>query len=147
MAAVRKSVIVPHSCATMFELVDAVERYPGFLPWCPRTQVLERDETVTRARIEVDYHGLRTAFTTRNLKQPPERMSLELVEGPFERFAGEWRFAVLGERGCRVELVLDYAPSNALLDRVLAGVFGQIAEDLIDRFVEEAERRAREHPQ
>ena len=142
MATVRKSVIVPHSCATMFELVDAVERYPRFLPWCPRTEVLERDAAVTRARIDVDYHGLRTAFTTRNLKQPCERMALELVEGPFERFAGEWRFAALGEEGCRVELALDYTPSNALLDRVLARVFEQIAEDLVDRFVGEADRRA-----
>jgi ribosome-associated toxin RatA of RatAB toxin-antitoxin module len=142
MASVRKSAIVARSCASMFALVDAVERYPRFLPWCPRTEVLQRDAQCTVARIEVDYHGLKTAFATRNRKEFPGRMELELVEGPFEHFAGEWRFQPLGAGGCRVELALEYATANALADRILAGVFGQIAETLVDRFVEEAEADA-----
>ena len=125
----------------MFALVEGVERYPEFLPWCPRTQVLERDAGTTRARIDVDYHGLATSFATRNRKEAPHRMTLELEEGPFESLAGEWRFTPLGGEGCRVELTLDYTLANALLDRVLAGVFGQIVETLVDRYVEEAERR------
>ena len=44
MPTVRKSVIVPHSCARMFALVEDVERYPEFLPWCAATEVLERTE-------------------------------------------------------------------------------------------------------
>jgi ribosome-associated toxin RatA of RatAB toxin-antitoxin module len=139
MPTVRKSVIVPHSCAAMFDLVDAVERYPEFLPWCARTRVLERDDAVTVGRVDIDFRGLRTSLTTRNRKERPASMSMELVEGPFERFSGEWRFAPLGETGCRVELALEYAAASALLDRVLAGVFAQIAETLVDRFVAEAD--------
>ena len=143
MPTVRQTVIVQRSCATLFDLVDAVERYPAFLPWCPRARVLERDDAVTVARIDVDYHGLKTAFTTRNRKERPRSMTMELVEGPFERLAGEWRFAPLGAEGCRVDLTLDYTLASTLLDRVLAGVFGQIAETLVDRFVAEAEGQGR----
>jgi len=142
MAHVRKSVIVPHSCATMFALVDGVERYPEFLPWCPRTAVLERTPELTRARIDVDYHGLKTSFSTRNAKRPPHAMTLELVEGPFESLAGEWRFEPLGDDGCRVELSLDYQASGGALTALLAPVFGQIVETLVDRFVERAENAA-----
>ena len=142
MAHVRKSVIVPHSCATMFALVDAVEHYPEFLPWCPRTAVLERTPEVTRARIDVDYHGLKTSFTTRNAKRAPHAMTLELVEGPFESLAGEWRFEPLGAEGCRVELALDYKAAGGALGAILAPVFGQIVETLVDRFVERADQAA-----
>ncbi|HUP97292.1 MAG TPA: type II toxin-antitoxin system RatA family toxin [Usitatibacter sp.] len=138
MPTVRKSAIVPQDCATLFALVDDVEGYPRFLPWCPRTHVLQRDDEVTQAHIEIDFHGLKTALTTRNLKQFPERMTLELIEGPFESFAGEWRFSPLGGNGCRVELALDYTLASAFLDRVLALAFGHIADTLVDRFVEEA---------
>ena len=142
MPTVRKSVIVPHTCDTMFALVDGVERYPEFLPWCPRTELFERTAQVTRARIEIDYHGLRSHITTRNEKQPTEWMSLALVDGPFESFSGEWRFAPLGDEGCRVEFLLDYTFSGGALDALLAPVFGQIIETLVDRFVERADQPA-----
>jgi ribosome-associated toxin RatA of RatAB toxin-antitoxin module len=138
MPTVRKSAIVPRRCETLFALVDDVERYPEFLPWCPRTRVLERDDRVTVARIDIDYRGLKSHFVTRNAKHPPGRMTLELVEGPFEKLAGEWTFAPLGDRGCRAELTLEYEFAGSLLDVVLQGVFGHIAATLVDGFVQRA---------
>jgi ribosome-associated toxin RatA of RatAB toxin-antitoxin module len=142
MTTVLKSAIVAHSCATMFDLVDDAASYPEFLPWCPRTQVFERTPALTRARIEVDYHGLKAVVATRNAKQYPHGMTLELVEGPFERFRGEWRFAPLGEQGCRVEFSLDYTLAAGVLEPLLASVFGQIADTLVERFVERADALA-----
>ena len=139
MPTVRKSVIVNRPAAAMFALVDDVESYPRFLPWCSGAHVSERTEAVTVARLDIDYHGLTTSIRTRNAKEPPERMTLEFVEGPFERFKGEWRFVELGEEGCRVDFALDYAFSSVALETVLGGVFGHIAETLVDRFVQRAE--------
>ena len=142
MATVLKSVLVPHSASTMFALVDDVERYPEFLPWCPAAQLIERTGEVTRARIDIGYHGLVSHISTVNRKRAPERMDLELVEGPFDEFHGHWRFLSLGEAGCRVELSLDYALSNAAADAVLRPVLGHILETLVDRFVARAEALA-----
>src|SRR5258708_5616180 len=103
MPNVRKSVIVTRACSTMFDLVEDIERYPDFLPWCSGAEVLERTAKATRARLDIDYHGLKMQFTTLNRKERPKRMTMELAEGPFERLAGEWRFVPLGEHGCRVE--------------------------------------------
>ena len=139
MPFVRKSVIVPHACGTMFDLVDRVEDYPTFLPWCSRVDLIERTDQVTAARLHVDYHGLSAKIATRNLKEPPGSMRLELVEGPFETFAGTWRFTALGDAGCRVEFVLDYAMAGGPLDVLLEPVFGQIAATLVDSFVARAE--------
>jgi ribosome-associated toxin RatA of RatAB toxin-antitoxin module len=143
MPTVRKSVIVAQPCATMFALVDDVERYAEFLPWCSGAKVYERTPEVTRARIDLDYHGLTSHFTTLNRKDPPREMALEFVDGPFDEFKGRWRFTPLGEEGCRVELALDYAFSNAALQVLLGPVFGHIMETLVDRFVERAEARER----
>jgi ribosome-associated toxin RatA of RatAB toxin-antitoxin module len=145
MPTVRKSVIVPRSCETMFALVDDVERYPEFLPWCSSTEVFERTAEVTRARIDIDYHGLTSHISTLNRKRPPREMTLEFVDGPFEQFAGLWRFTKLGDDGCRVEFSLDYAFSSKALEVLLGPVFGNIIETLVDRFVQRAEapRRSR----
>ena len=139
MATVRKSTIVPCPCATMFDLVDRVEDYPRFLPWCRAVEVLERSEAVTAARLEIDYHGLATRIATRNVKQRPNRMDLTFVEGPFESFAGSWTFTPLGEGGCRVEFALDYELARGALALALAPVLGRIMGTLVDRFVERAQ--------
>jgi ribosome-associated toxin RatA of RatAB toxin-antitoxin module len=139
MPTVTKSVLVPHSPERMFELVDGVEEYPQFLPWCPRTRLLERTAEITRARIDVDYHGLKTHFSTRNRKQAPRRMDIALEDGPFERLEGAWTFTPLGEAGTRVELSLAYELASRAMGQVLAPVFGHIMETLVDRFVERAD--------
>ena len=144
MPNVRKSVIVPHPCATMFALIDACERYPEFLPWCSGGEVFERTDAVTRARIDIDYHGLKTHVSTRNAKDAPRAMDLEFVDGPFEAFRGQWRLAPLGEEGCRVELALDYAFESAALETLLGAVFGHVMETLVDGFVARAEALAQE---
>ena len=146
MPTARKSALVPQSCATLFELVDDVERYPEFLPWCASAEVLERDARTTRARIDVDYHGLKSHVTTRNAKEAPHRMTLELEEGPFERFSGEWTFRSLGERGCRVEFALEYEAERGAVAVLLEGVFGYIASTIVDRFVERAAEVSGEAP-
>ena len=139
MPNVLKSVLVPHSARTMFDLVDDVERYPEFLPWCSGARVSERTETLTRARIEIDYHGLASHFSTLNRKQAPSRMDLELEEGAFDSFTGRWSFTPLGDAGCRVEFSLDYGFSGAAMTALLEPVFGHIIETLVDRFVARAE--------
>jgi ribosome-associated toxin RatA of RatAB toxin-antitoxin module len=139
MPTVTKSVLVPHSAERMFQLVDAVEDYPRFLPWCSGTKLIERSDAVTRARIDIDYHGLETHFTTRNRKQAPRRMDIALEEGPFDRLEGSWTFTALGSEGTRVELSLDYELASRSMSRVLAPVFGHIMETLVDRFVAQAD--------
>jgi ribosome-associated toxin RatA of RatAB toxin-antitoxin module len=142
MPTVRKSVIVARPREALFALVERCEDYPRFLPWCSAAEVFERDERVTRARICIDYHGLQSHIETRNVKEAPERIALEFVDGPFREFHGVWTFAALGTEGCRVELALDYAFANRALEAMLGPVFGHIVETLVDRFVARAESAA-----
>jgi ribosome-associated toxin RatA of RatAB toxin-antitoxin module len=143
MPTVRKSAIVPSSCKKMFALVEDIESYPEFLPWCAGTEVFARDSRITRARLDVSYHGLRTHISTLNRKDPPERIELQFEDGPFERFGGEWRFSPLGGEGCKVELTLDYAFSSTALEKLLGPLFGDIADTMVESFVLRAESIAK----
>jgi ribosome-associated toxin RatA of RatAB toxin-antitoxin module len=139
MRRVTKSVLVPYAPAQMFELVDRVELYPQFLPWCGGASVLGESDSHKTARIDIDYHGVRAHFTTDNANEPPERIVITLKDGPFRHLHGEWRFKALGEYGCKVELELAYEFATALLDKAIGPVFGHIANTFIDAFVKRAE--------
>lgn len=138
MPEVNKSVLVDFSPEQMFALVDAVERYPEFLPWCGGASVSYRDEHKTRATLAINYRGIRQSFTTENTKQPGQAISVRLVEGPFKTLDGNWRFVALADRGCKVELRLRYEFSSKLLAKLVGPVFGYIANTFIDAFVRRA---------
>lgn len=139
MHCVKKNVLVPFRREQMFELVDDVESYPKFLPWCGGARVLERSGDRKTARIDIDYHGVRAHFTTDNVNRPPDAIVITLNDGPFRHLHGEWRFVALGDIGCRIEFALAYEFATLLLDKVIGPVFGHIANTLIDAFVRRAE--------
>jgi ribosome-associated toxin RatA of RatAB toxin-antitoxin module len=138
MAVIEKSVLIARTAQQMFDLVDGVERYPEFLPWCGGTELLERTATVTVARIHVNYHGIKAHFATENPKEAPHRMDIRLREGPFRRLDGGWRFIALGDAGCKVEFRLNYEFSSKVLEKALGPVFGHIVGSFVESFVKRA---------
>lgn len=138
MKRIARSAIVEHSAAEMYALVDGIEAYPEFLPWCAQAVVHERKPGATRATLTVGLHGLRHAFTTQNQNRPGEAIDMRLVQGPFRRFHGEWRFVPLGEHACRIEFTLEYEFSSRTLGRLLAPLFDGIADSMVEAFVRRA---------
>jgi ribosome-associated toxin RatA of RatAB toxin-antitoxin module len=140
---IRKTALVGHSAERIFDLIDAAERYPEFLPWCAAATILERNEVLVRARLTIDYHGLRLNFSTRNDKRRPEHMSIRLEQGPFRSFEGEWQLKSLAADACRIDFALRYELDSALA-RLASPVFDRIADTLVDAFVARAEQLGRE---
>jgi ribosome-associated toxin RatA of RatAB toxin-antitoxin module len=138
MTEVNKSVLVGYSALCMFALVDAVERYPEFLPWCESTNLIYRDAQVLRAAIRINYRGIKQRFSTENAKDEPRLMKIKLIEGPFRALGGCWRFTDLGPNGCKIEFSLRYEFASRLLEKLVGPVFGYIANSLVDAFVKRA---------
>jgi ribosome-associated toxin RatA of RatAB toxin-antitoxin module len=136
---VKKSALVRHSAQEMFDLVADVEGYPKFLPWCDAATLLSRSEDELCGRIEVARLGVRQVFATCNKLEPPERMYLDLKEGPFRKLTGVWSFTPLRQDACKVELELEFEFSGRLIDKAFGGVFGQIANSMVDAFCKRAD--------
>lgn len=140
MALVNRSVLVGHSAQQMFELVDRVEDYPQFLPWCGGTNVSMRTEDRLVASIDINYMHIRQQFSTENSNEHPTLIRIRLVDGPFRLLEGEWRFRALGDAACKIEFMLHYEFSSKILDTVLGPVFGFIANSFVEAFIERADR-------
>ena len=140
MITIKKNALVLHSREKMFSLVDEVENYPSFLPWCGTSKVLERTNQVTRASIQINYHGVKQVFTTENNKIYPKKMVIKLINGPFRSLKGEWRFLEIESGACKIELELHYEFSNVILDKLISPVFNMIANTFIDNFVAKANK-------
>ena len=137
---IHRSALIERSAATTFDVIEAAERYPEFLPWCESAVILARDEAVVAARITVNYHGVRFGFTTRNPKARPRWMAIHLEQGPFRRFEGEWNLTELTPTACKIAFSLRYELRSDLLGKVAGRVFDGIANTLVDAYARRAEQ-------
>ena len=137
---IRRSALIGRPAPSTFDLIEAAEYYPAFLPWCANAVILSRDDSVVTARITVNFHGLRFDLTTRNPKRRPHWMGIHLERGPFRRFEGEWQLLELAPEACKIEFTLRYEFDHLLVGKLAAGVFDGIADTMVDAFARRAEQ-------
>lgn len=137
---IRRTALVKYSPEQMFDLVNEVEAYPKRFHWCSGAQVLERGENMLVARLDLKFAGFRQSFTTRNTIDPPRRLRMDLVDGPFRSLDGVWDFIALGDAGCKIAFALDFDYAGRLGGGALKLGFQGLAGRMVDDFCREAER-------
>ena len=140
MTAISRSALVPYSARAMFELVEDVDRYKEFLPLCVDSGILSRNGDESKAYVTIAKGGISKSFTTLNRAQPGKMLEIRLVEGPFRRLDGYWRFQRLRDDASKVSLDLEFEFSNALVRMAFGRVFNELANRLVDSFVKRAEQ-------
>ena len=137
MREISREALVPHSPEQMFELIERVEDYPQFLPWCLSTALIARTPDSVSATVVVGVRDLHVQVTTRNEKRPPAFMAIHMEGGTFRRFYGEWSLRPLGDAGCHIRFTLQYElPLHA---EALAGpLIERAADRMVDAFVRRA---------
>ena len=148
---ITRSALVAHRAADMYALVNDIKAYPAFLPWCADAQVLSADAHQMRARIDIDFRGIRKSFATHNKliescessesrdSNESREIHMSMLDGPFRHFEGVWQFTALDARACRIALTLRFSLNNTLADKLFATVFTHIADTMVDSFVQRAD--------
>ena len=140
MIEIRRSALVAYTPAQMFDLVNDVEAYPKRFDWCAGSQVFERGENMLVARLDLKMAGFNQSFTTRNTLDPPHRLQMSLVDGPFRSLEGLWTFTALGEQGCKIEFALDIDYGGWLGAGAIKLGFQGLASRMVEDFSREAKR-------
>lgn len=138
MTVVRKCRIVPFSCKEMYDLVNNVEDYAEFLPYCSESIVHHRDEDEVQATLVISAAGMSKSFTTRNRQQANKMIEIRLVDGPFSHLEGFWRFDEVSE-GCKISFDLEFEFAGRMFSMLLGPVFEQVTNKMVDSFCDRAE--------
>ena len=137
---VRRSALIARSAYDVFDMIEAAEHYPAFMPWCTKAVILERTEDMVAATLTLRFGGVQFDMTTRNPKRRPEWLRVRLDRGPFRRFDGDWHVKPLAAAACKVEFDLTYEFGGGFVDRAAGRVFDGIADRIVDAFARRAEQ-------
>lgn len=138
MRNVSRSALVPYTAREMFVLVDDVEAYPEFLPWCNDAVVHSRTDETVEATLELHKGAMSNHFTTRNTRREFEAIEIALVGGPFRHLGGGWHFGEISQEGCKVTLELDFEFESRLVDMMFGAFFEDTCNSLVDAFTSRA---------
>lgn len=135
---IQRSALLPYPAQALYDLVNDVARYPEFLPWCSKAEVMEVSEAHMRAALTVAKGGVSQRFVTLNGLRDGERIEMQLQEGPFTQLHGIWDFKALNEKACKISLDLSFDYSGPLVKATLGPLFNQAANTLVDAFCQRA---------
>lgn len=134
MREVKRSALVSLPPNRLFALINDIESYPEFLPWCTRARVLARSDSEIVATIGVRRGPFNGEFTTRNALEPDRRVHMSLLSGPFTALDGQWRLTPAGA-GTLVEFALRFQLKNSLSAVLFERIFAETVGSLVDAFV------------
>ena len=129
---------LPYSAGQLFSLVDNIDDYARFLPWCKDSRVLSRTDNEVRATLVLSAGGLHKSFTTCNRLQKNKMIEISLINGPFRKLDGFWLFNPISEKECTIQFDLDFEFSSKFLSLAFSPVFHQVASTLVDSFEKRA---------
>lgn len=138
MTIINRSMTVPYSTEQMYQLVNDIERYPEFLPWCAAATILSENDDEIQATLVLSYGGFRKAFTTCNRLQKNKIIEIRLVNGPLSQLEGFWRFEKVSKTSSNVVLDLEFEIANRLFNLPFQAIFHQVANSLVDAFSQRA---------
>ena len=108
MTHIERSALLPYPADKLFDLVNDVLAYPQYMDGCVGATILMQDESTMEAALELRKGGITQRFTTRNKLHKPQKIVMELLEGPFDSLQGEWTFKALATDACKVSLDLHF---------------------------------------
>ena len=77
MTSIHRSALVEYSDQQMFDLVNAIEHYPEFMPGCVSAKVLSQSSTELVGQLSLSKAGISQQFTTRNQLVRPQRIEMK----------------------------------------------------------------------
>ena len=124
----------------MYEVVNDIESYPRFLPWCRDAKVYNSTDSSLTATVFIAIGRIRQSFTTENRMQPGREIHMKLVDGPFKLLRGTWKFTSEKNDSSRISLDIEFEFKNRLLKLALGKTFNHIMDSMVESFSRRADQ-------
>jgi len=137
---VQKSALVKFSAQQMFDIVNNIEAYPEYFPWCKSSRILSQSKNIVEAQLVIAKGGLQKSFATHNKLDHGGRIYMTLLDGPFKSLEGVWSFMPLREDASKISLDLEFEVAGKLASLTFGSVFNQLCSGMVSAFSQRAKQ-------
>ena len=138
---INKSEEINVSHELIFSLINNVEDYHTFLPWCSDSKIISDNGNKMLAEIEISKNFINWKFSTENTYDLNKKINIKLIDGPFNHLDGYWEFKKIDNYNTTVDLYLEYKFDSRLIELSIKPIFSNIMSSILDSFISEAFKR------
>lgn len=138
MPGIRETRQLPYTVEQMFDLVADVGRYAEFLPWIVATRVRSDDGHEMVADMLVGFKALREKFTSRVIRDRPNRIEVIYIDGPMRDLDNVWHFRPLEGGGCEIDFCVDFSFRNKMFEMLAGQYFDRAFRKMVTAFEDRA---------
>lgn len=131
---------LPYKPEDLYSLVADIKKYPEFLPWCIGIRIRKQDTEVVDADMIIGFKMFREKFTTRVTLDPPNRINVEYLNGPFKYLNNHWIFNPVGENACEIDFYVDFEFRSLILQKTIGIFFNEAVQKMINAFEARADQ-------
>ena len=136
---IKKEAIILENIEKVFNIVNRVDLYKNFVPYCVDSIIIFEENNQMQARLDFNIKGLKTTFTTQNIIENNKIIQMKLVDGPFKYLNGEWKFTEIDNKTL-IELTINYEVQSKILDYTISRSLEKIMGYLVKAFVSESKK-------
>tara|TARA_B100001559_G_C16473744_1_gene610321 strand:+ start:1297 stop:1719 length:423 start_codon:yes stop_codon:yes gene_type:complete len=136
---IKKEAIILEDIEKVFNIVNRVDLYKNFVPYCVDSIIISEENNQMQARLDFNIKGLKTTFTTQNIIENNKIIQMKLVDGPFKYLDGEWKFTEIDDKTL-IELKVNYEVQSKIIDYTISKSLEKIMDYLVKAFVSESKK-------
>ena len=136
-----KSIEFNYNAKELFDIVLDVEKYPDYIPWCKKINILKKNKNSIKANMIVNYKLLPTqqfisivTYDVKNLL-----IKTQYIEGPLKNLDTIWKFVKIEKNKTIVNFNIKFEFKNFFHQKI-SEVFYSLVEN---KMMESFEKRAK----
>jgi len=141
MSHIHREQIFAFAQKDIYHLICDIDSYHRFISGCSDSKVLMQTEQLIKGQLQLQKGAFQMSLTTLNRMQPYHTISLSLIEGPFQRFDGQWTLQPINQTQTKVILHIDYHTTNLLIKFAVNNLLNEVSDKLLLAFQTELDSR------
>ena len=125
----------------LFNTLNDINKYPNFFEGCSFGKKTNISKNTYDGILNIKFMDNIIELKTKNKVLDNKLIYFDLVDGPFKKLTGSWKFTNIDKKSCKIELSLMYEFNNLILEKLIGPIFNIIANTFIDEFIKEADKR------
>jgi coenzyme Q-binding protein COQ10 len=130
--------LLPYAPEALYAIVADVGRYPEFLPWVLKADIVEKTERGFLADLTVGYKLFQETYRSEVILTPCERIDIRYIKGPFKHLHNHWVFSAAPSNSANLSFFIDFEFQSTFFQGLIQTVFTDAVTKIVSAFEERA---------
>ena len=137
-----KSIEFNYNAKELFDIVLDIEKYPDYIPWCKKINILKKNKNSIKANMIVNYKLLPTqqfisivTYDVKNLL-----IKTQYIEGPLKNLDTIWKFVKIEKNKTIVNFNIKFEFKNFFHQKISELFYSLVENKMMESFEKRAKK-------